>query len=600
VLRLLRSRPIVLSLVGAALVILAPDLLETYAINILTRSLLYAIVALTVAVLWGQLGVLTFGQSAFFAAGAYAAGIIFAHVGFSPGLAALALLAGVAVAVGMALIVGWLAFSRRASPLYASVVTLVLTIVVTQVIFSGGNFTGSSSGLSGFDSFDMETEQWFRLAGLLLVVFTCLGQFFIGSDAGRLLTAIRENEQRCQYLGIDTDRAKMIAFAISAAVCALAGYVFACYTVVVSPELGGFAFGTELVIWVALGGRLTLLGPIIATLLVDYESAQLSGDFPFVWKLIIGSAFVVVIVLFPNGLAAIAEAAKRRALRWAKGMLASAAPAVSLRPLQISGPARAPDETAPALQIRGVRKRFGSLAVLDGIDLLAHAGQLVSLVGPNGAGKTTLMRCIADGAERSEGSILVDGTDIGRLPPNVCVKLGIGRKFQTANIFESLTVAECLRIARSRLDWPSPWRRLSTLELPPAALRVVQVTGLDAELYTEAHLLSHGKKQALELAMVLAVEPKVLLLDEPTAGLTKAERTLIGNVLVDLAQRERLCVLLVEHDLDFVRDISSRVIVLHQGRIALDGTVQDVVESELVARIYIGGAHAASAMGAVS
>src|SRR5579875_3723505 len=103
--------------------------------------------------------------------------------------------------------------------------------------------------------------------------------------------------------------------------------------------------------------------------------------------------------------------------------------------------------------------------------------------------------------------------------------------------------------------------------------------------------LSHGMKQALELAMVLALEPSVLLLDEPTAGLTKPERKLIGDILVELAARHGLCILLIEHDLDFVRDISSRVIVLHQGRIALDGTVREVVESELVRTIYTGAAH---------
>jgi branched-chain amino acid transport system permease protein len=123
-------------------------------------------------------------------------------------------------------------------------------------------------------------------------------------------------------------------------------------------------------------------------------------------------------------------------------------------------------------------------------------------------------------------------------------------------------------------------------------LQVIRATGIDQRLETQARYLSHGQKQALELAMVLSLEPSVLLLDEPTAGLTKPERTLIGQILVELATRHRLCILLVEHDLDFVREISSRVIVLHQGRIVLDGTVGEVVESELVRTIYAGGAHA--------
>jgi branched-chain amino acid transport system permease protein len=194
--------------------------------------------------------------------------------------------------------------------------------------------------------------------------------------------------------------------------------------------------------------------------------------------------------------------------------------------------------------------------VLEGIDFHAERGELLSLVGPNGAGKTTLIRCIADGGERSGGSVLLNDHAIGRLPPYSCVAFGVGRKFQTANVFETLTVTQALRIARTRHRRPSLWRRASTLELPEAALQVIRATGIDQRLQTQARYLSHGQKQALELAMVLSLEPSVLLLDEPTAGLTQPERTLIGKILVELADKHRLCVLLVEHDLDFVREIS--------------------------------------------
>jgi branched-chain amino acid transport system permease protein len=254
------------------------------------------------------------------------------------------------------------------------------------------------------------------------------------------------------------------------------------------------------------------------------------------------------------------------------------------------------DAAAPrALAVQGVRKHFGSLVVLDGIDFEAHRGELLSLVGPNGAGKTTLMRCIADGNERSAGSVVINDHDIARKPPYTCVGFGIARKFQTANVFETLTVAEALRIARTRLAGPSLWSRAATLPLPDASLQVIRATGLDRQLGVEAQHLSHGMKQALELAMVLALEPSVLLLDEPTAGLTKPERTMIGGILTDLVRQHGLCILLVEHDLDFVREISSRVIVMHQGRIVLDGTVAEVVESELVRTIYSGGTHGAPA-----
>ena len=169
----------------------------------------------------------------------------------------------------------------------------------------------------------------------------------------------------------------------------------------------------------------------------------------------------------------------------------------------------------------------------------------------------------------------------------------MGRKFQTANVFNTLTVAECLRIARARLDRPSLFSRSGAIRLPPAAYRTLVATGLDQKLNSPAGILSHGLKQALELAMVLALEARIILLDEPTAGLTKEERAVIGGILKDLVKVDGLCVLLVEHDLDFVRQISSRVVVLHQGKILLDGSVDEVVESSLVKSIYSGAAHQA-------
>ncbi len=571
---------------AVATLVLAPWVLPEFAQNTLVRSCLYAVVAITVDLLWGYAGILTFGQATFFGIGAYAAGLVFTHLGFSPGIAALALAGGVVVSMGVAALVGWLSFYPGATPLYASVVSLVLPIVATQVIFSGGNFTGSSSGLSGFESFDFGIRTWLWLSGGLLLLATLAALRFVRSDAGRLLTAIRENESRCDYLGLNTSRIKTLLLVSLSAVAAVAGFVYACYGMVVAPEMAGFQFGTELVIWVALGGRGTVLGPVFGALFIDLGSAYLGGDLPFVWKLILGLAFVFVIVVMPKGLLPAIVSLLRRG-----------------RPVATDGPApgRLVSAAEPArqgragrgrlaLKVQGVAKHFGSLGVLRNVSFDARHGELLSLVGPNGAGKTTLMRCLSDGRERSSGDIALNDHAIGRLPPFECVRLGIGRKFQTANVFEDLSVLDALAVARTRLARPRLWQRARTVELPSAALSIVQTTGLDRLLETPCRLLSHGQKQALELAMVLALEPNILLLDEPTAGLTKPERTQIGDTLVGLARVHQLCVVLIEHDLDFVCEISSRVIVLHQGEIVLDGSVHDVVHSELVRDIYSGAA----------
>lgn len=581
-----RSRVHAAIFLAAAVVmlVLAPWVLPEFAQITLVRSCLYAVVAITVDLLWGYAGILTFGQATFFGIGAYAAGLVFTHLGFSPGMAVLALVGGIAVSMLVAALVGLLSFYPGATPLYASVISLVLPIVATQIIFSGGSFTGSSSGLSGFESFDFDIRTWLWIAGGLLLLTTVAARRLVRGDIGRLLKALRENESRCDYLGLNTSQIKSLLLIGLSAVASVAGFLYACYGMVAAPEMVGFRFGTELVIWVALGGRGTVLGPVFGTLFIDLGSAYLSGDMPFIWKLFLGLAFVFVIVVMPKGLLPALTGLLRRGRRvtvLTPGRLV----AVGDEPL-----AGLAARGHLALKVQAVAKHFGSLGVLRNVNFEARHGELLSLVGPNGAGKTSLMRCISDGRERSSGDIAINDHAVDRRPPFECVRLGIGRKFQTANVFDDLTVLDALAVARTRLVRPRLWQRTDTVALPLAALSIVQTTGLDHMLDTPCRVLSHGQKQALELAMVLALEPNILLLDEPTAGLTKPERTRIGNTLMRLAREHQMCVVLIEHDLDFVCEISSRVIVLHQGEIVLDGSVDEVVHSELVHNIYAGAA----------
>ena len=306
----------------------------------------------------------------------------------------------------------------------------------------------------------------------------------------------------------------------------------------VAPELAGFVFGTEVIIWVALGGRGTVIGPVLGAILIDWGSAYLSGSLPYVWKLFLGIAFVLVIVFLPQGLLPAVFKGFRR-------LLPRAARASGLTLTQsTSVPVQRASDTL-VVELKNVSKNFGSLKVLSEINFSARAGELVSLIGPNGAGKTTLMRCMSDGEERAGGLVCIQGHEIKRIAPHRCVQLGLGRKFQTATVFDSLTVGECLRIARTRIETPSFWRRSGQLSLPPYVLEVLRATDLDQKLEVLASSLSHGEKQALELAMVLALEPSVVLLDEPTAGLSMAERSLIGKILIDLTSRFGLCLLLV-------------------------------------------------------
>ena len=569
-------------LVAIALIVAGPWILDAYTVNILIRAFFVATVALTVDVLWGHSGYLTFGQSAFFGLGAYVLAIVFMRLGFGPAQVLTAIAIAIGGAAALAAFVGWLSFYSGSTPLYASVISLVLPIVMVQLLYSGGEFTGSSSGLVGFESFDLSTEAWFRMAGMFALTATLIAKVGISSDAGRLLSAIRDNEMRCAYLGLDTARIRIALLVLCAIVAALAGSGYAGFGGIAAPENASFTFGTQLVIMVALGGRGTLVGAIAGALLIETASAYLSGSLPFVWELIIGISFIVVIVVLPRGL----FGGLRDVLGATARAKLSEPSAITLETAGRTAPVSSAQDVV--VEVAGLSKSFGSLSVLSDVSFSARRGELVSLVGPNGAGKTTLIRCLADGGERSDGSVKIMGRSIHRLPPQRIVALRLGRKFQAASVFETLSVADCLRVARTRHERPSLLFASNTLALPTAARAVLETSGLAERLHEEARFLSHGLKQALELAMVLALEPEVVLLDEPTAGLTRAERQRFAELLTALASVDRLCVLIVEHDLDFVREISSRIIVLHQGRIALDGTVEEVVDSPLVQEIYSG------------
>ena len=214
-----RRSDLALVLKGGAIALLvlgvAPFFLDIYTVNILIRALLLAALALTVDMLWGYTGILTFGQSAFFGIGAYACALVFTHWGFGAGWAILALGLGILAAMAVAALAGWLAFYHGASPLYGSIVTLALPIILTQVVFAGGRTTGSSSGLSGFPTYYWSIETWFWLAGAFLVLVTALAWLFVRSDMGRVLVAIRENEVRCAYLGIPVSRIKITLLVVA-------------------------------------------------------------------------------------------------------------------------------------------------------------------------------------------------------------------------------------------------------------------------------------------------------------------------------------------------------------------------------------------------
>lgn len=235
------------------------------------------------------------------------------------------------------------------------------------------------------------------------------------------------------------------------------------------------------------------------------------------------------------------------------------------------------------LETRSLNKHFGGLHVTNSVDLSLEAGEIHCLIGPNGAGKSTLFRLILGEHRPSSGTIAFAGEDITGLHSFERIRRGISVKFQVPGVFKGLSARQNLEIALQR--------RLAGAALAREIARLLDFLGLGAAADTPAGSLSHGQKQWLEIGMAIALEPRLLLLDEPTAGMSPEETHLTGE-LVRRLNGEGMTVLAVEHDMAFVRQVAHKVTVLHLGRVFAQGSIDDIVADERVAAIYLGQANA--------
>jgi urea transport system ATP-binding protein len=251
----------------------------------------------------------------------------------------------------------------------------------------------------------------------------------------------------------------------------------------------------------------------------------------------------------------------------------------------VDAPELTGDENHPVLLVRDLVVDFDGFKAIDGVDFTVNQGEVRFIIGPNGAGKTTLIDVVTGLTKAASGTVTFDGQDITRTKEYKVVRLGIGRSFQTPTVFEHLTVVENLDLAASfRMPMVRLMRRRRGISEPVA--RTLERVGLTAKAETLAGTLSHGQKQWLEIGMLLVQEPKLLLLDEPVAGMSTPERIATGELLLDLAGDHTVVV--VEHDMAFLRRFASVVTVMHEGKILSEGSVQEVQSDERVREVYLG------------
>jgi branched-chain amino acid transport system permease protein len=579
----------------------APKVGGAYVTMLLAQALIYAVAAVSLDLVWGYSGIPDLGHSLWFGVGALVVGMMTTTVSESGAVLSVGgspLTYGFAVALGMlsasaaAAIVAWYSFTRRSSHFYIAVVGLALAAIIPTIYSQFPAITGGEDGLFGFGWYDLSGEAWYFLSATILAVVLTFAHCIVRSDFGLLLRAVRDNEHRLRYLGFNVERIKIAIYAFGAAIAGFAGAVFACMTGAVSAPFFGFVFATEMLIWVALGGRGTIWGPAIGTIALSFVGSKLNASFPGEWHLLLGILFVLVVVFLPHGLVA-------PLAQWLGAIFADTGKQKCKRVL-VPGFEKVHEagENSTAIRINDLSFSYGDLHVLRGIDLEIRRGELLCMVGPNGAGKSTLIGVLTDGELRTSGRVdflMSDDFRHDGQSPESIARRGIARKFQVPALFPSLTVAEHILLATANGRWPSLWRRTREIKVPPVVEAVCTASGLAGRMDDRADTLAHGFAQGLEMAMAVATSPRVVFMDEPTAGLTSHERSVVGEILRSLTA-SGITVVLIEHDLDFVEQVADRIAVLHDGQILETGIPADVVKSRIVRDAYLGSYDAESSL----
>ena len=559
-------------------------------------AVVVAMAAMGLNVLVGYTGLVSFGHGAWFGLAAYAAALSQRHW-FPASLVLPALFAILFIAM-TATLAGGLILRRRG--VYFSLLTLALTALLFAIAYRWTDFTGGESGLGGVRratvlGVDLERDGvYYWLVAAVGFLVTCFLWRFHRSPVGHVLVAIRENEQRARFIGYPTNRYKLLGFVISATIVGMAGVLSVFNHRFASAEPLAVAFSGELIAMVVIGGMRSFLGPALGALFYILFREFLSIWTP-IWLFWFGLLFVGFIVFSPTGLVGVAQRLLAPFRKTAFDDAAMAGRTFSDEPLP---PFLKPADHADGvlLEARGISKNFGALKAVQGVDIRVRDRTLHALIGPNGAGKTTAFNLISGLYRPDGGDVLLRGRSIAALSPERITAAGVGRSFQITNLFPALSVEENVRLAVQarhprRFD---PWiaaRSIADIERETAALiRYLGVAGMEP---AEAGALSYGGQRLIDMGLALATKPRLLLLDEPLAGLSVAERQRIGDIIKRMSAD--IPVLLVEHDIDRVFQIADAVTVMNEGRVLVDGTVEDARSSRKVQEVYIGSGAASIA-----
>ena len=589
-------------LLGAIAIVLPLIFTEPSTQQTFTEVLAFAICATSLTVLTGWLGQLSLGQMAFAGLGAlFAARLVEGGVPFW--LAIVATTAGSAV---LAMILGL--SSLRVKGLYLAVVTFVFALAAQQYFFSLGILSGASQDGSDLPfvpgklfslSFPGQRTYYYVVLVILAVVLLVANRFR-DSGIGRSIMSVRDNENAASAYRVRPVWEKIRAFAIAGALAGMGGALLSgAYSNVAFGGPGSFFIvdvSLSLVAMVVIGGMGSVTAAVIGAIWVIGIPA-LAPNNQVLGLLTSSIGLLAVLLYFPRGLMQVAYDTRDALLNWADRRFGKdVAPVAARPPATVAMPEPEHREAGvPTLAVSDLRVTFGGNVAVDGATISVNEREIVGLIGSNGAGKSTLMNAIG-GFVPASGSVRLGDEEIGDRAPAYRAGLGLGRTFQSATLFPELTVTQTLLVA---LEGKNETGMLSTaLALPRATRRsrhdraavgdLVDLLGLGS--YRDHYIadLSTGTRRVVELAGLLALDAKVLCLDEPTAGLAQRETEAFGPLIVTVRRQLDASVLLIEHDMPLIMGISDRVYCLETGKVIAEGAPAEVRDNPRVIASYLG------------